>query len=766
MDYCKTSIRFMLLASCYIKFKYGRPEFPAAVMLLLLACLVSGGWMAAWAQPLMSSTALSARTPWRISADRLTYDRQTEIYTAEGGVMIQKDDLTLTADHVLLNQETGKARAEGNVLLITNADRLSGHAMNIDLETETGVVSQGELFVEQKHFFIRGDHIRKTGENSFSISQGSLTSCDGEIPDWRITGNNVNVTVEGYGTAHHATLWVRRIPVFYMPYIIFPVKLERQSGLLFPQAGYSDRKGITFVQPLFWAISRNSDATFYYHHMQKRGEKLGGEFRYVLSDDSKGVLMIDGFNDRKIDDGTPEASRKWGYPNDRFHRPNTDRYWFRMKADQELPWHFTAKLDLDVVSDQDYLREFSDGYTGYQDVNDDFKAYFGRDLDDKNDAVRENRLNVSRNWWTYSFNADVAWYDNVINRRFSDTDPTLHHLPRADLSGLKHPLPLSPLFIDMTSEYTYFYRQDGSTGHRADFHPRVYLPLNWKHYLAFEPSAGFRQTSWYTDRHDFDGPDTENYQHREMFDFRLDLSSDLYRVFNVNTGSLEKIKHTLAPKIQYLYIPEQNQGDLPFRDELDRIEETHRVTLSLINLITPAGYADDQSSGRKNPDDPMWRSGPPLGRLLIEQPYDLTKRNVPDANPLEPLYMQLELDPVNPLSFRADAAWDHEEGNFFGHNARIVFSGWQENRLACEYRYRRDRAQSLYIDTTFAVLPSVRLFGEYERNLEANQDIYKSIGFQYREQCWAFFISFSREDEDNRVGFMVTLSGLGDIGSR
>jgi LPS-assembly protein len=756
----------MLPASRYIKFKSGHPELASAILLLLIACLVSGGWSAAQSRPLMPSTDISARTPWRISADRLTYNHQTRVYTAEGAVKIRKDDLTLTADHVRLDQETANARAEGSVLLITNSDRLSGDSMDINLEAETGVVTRGELFIEQNHFFIRGDDIRKTGENSFSVSNGSLTSCAGENPDWRITGKEVDVTVEGYGTARHATLWARRVPVFYTPYIIFPVKLERQSGLLFPQAGYSERRGITYIQPLFWAISRSSDATFYYHHLQKRGEKLGGEFRYVLSDDSRGVLMADGFNDRKIDDGTPEASRRWGYPDDRYIRPNTDRYWFRMKADQELPWQLTAKLDLDVVSDQDYLREFSDGYTGYQTVNDDFKGYFGRDLDDKNDIERENRLNINRIWSTYSFNADAAWYDNVVNRRLSDTDPTLHHLPRAGLSGLKHRLPFSPLFIDMTSEYTYFYRRDGSTGHRADLYPRIYLPLNLRHYLAFEPSTGFRQTAWYTDRHDAGGPDTENYQHRELYDFRVDLSSDLYRIFNVNAGSLEKIKHTVAPKIQYLYLPEQNQDDLPFRDELDRIEETHRVTFSLINLVTPAGFADDPSLEPANRHGGTWRSYGPLGRLLIEQPYDLTKRSAADENPFEPLYMRLELDPASQFTFLAEAAWDHDEGNLFGHNSRIVYSGRQENRLACEYRYRRDRAQSLFIDTAFAVLPSVLLFGEYERNLETNQDIYKSIGCQYRAQCWTFFISFSREDDDNRVGFMIALSGLGDFGSR
>lgn len=743
--------------------KAGLPGFLAAVIIMLHAGILPGGPPAAAGSTLQKLGRSEA--PWRIEADRLTWDQQADIYTASGAVVIRKDDITLTADRVTLHQETMEALATGNVLLVSDADRLTGDKMAVNLDSGTGVVSGGELFLEQKHFYIRGDNIRKTGETSFSVTRGSLTSCDGENPDWRITGSEVDVTVEGYGTATHATLWARDIPVFYVPYMIFPVKLERQSGLLPPQVGYSNRTGIKYLQPFFWAIDRDSDATFYYHHLQHRGEKVGGEYRYVLSEDSKGTLMADGFSDRKIDDGTPEAGRKWGYTDDRAIRPNTDRYWFRMKADQEMPWKFSAKLDLDVVSDQDYLREFSDGYTGYWNTNDDFKSRFGRDLDDKNDSTRQNRLNLSRIWTTYSFNADVNWYDNVINRRLMDTDPTLHQLPRIGLTGLKDPVPHTPFFIDMTSDYTYFYRRDGDTGHRGDFHPRLYLPLHWKNYLALEPSAGFRQTVWRLDRYDSGPAESDDDHRREIFDYRVDLSSDLYRVFDADAGPLEGIKHIIAPKIQYLYVPENDQSDFPLFDDLDRIEETHRITLSVTNLLSPARTPEETAADSGVGSDRMQRSSRPLGRLLIEQPYDLNKNKL-DDEPFEPLYVQLEIDPADNLSLRTDAKWDHDDGELIAHSIGLGLSDRLENRLFCEHRYYRDAAQTFYLDAAVAVVPSILLMGDYERNLNDHQDIRKSIGCQYRAQCWAFMLSFTHEDNDKSVGFMVTLNGLGDIGNR
>jgi LPS-assembly protein len=89
-------------------------------------------------------------------------------------------------------------------------------------------------------------------------------------------------------------------------------------------------------------------------------------------------------------------------PDDQYLRPNKDRYWFRMKHDQELPSGFSGRLDLDIVSDQDYLNEFKKGYSGFDETKKYFLSEFGREIDDYNDPVRVNRLNIFKNWNLYS----------------------------------------------------------------------------------------------------------------------------------------------------------------------------------------------------------------------------------------------------------------------------------------------------------------------------------------------------------------------------
>ncbi|HMA84681.1 MAG TPA: LptA/OstA family protein, partial [Desulfosalsimonadaceae bacterium] len=385
-------------------------------LILLTAAIFAATDATGQSETLPLSKGSGKNAPWRITADRLTYDKAEKIYTATGGVIIEKGATKLFADSVRFNQSTMQARASGNVQLLTRGDRLTGTRMALNLNSQTGTIYDGLIFIEKKNFYIRGDKIQKTGKDHYAINRGSLTSCNQEVPDWQVTGRDLVVNIEGYGSVNHAALWAKKLPVAYLPYFIFPVKRNRQSGFLSPEIGYSDRNGIEFIQPYYWAIHRSCDATFYYHHIQNRGEKLGAEFRYRLSPESQGALMFDGMEDRKVDDAE-SANADWGYGDDRYLRPNSDRYWFRMKADQALPYGMDGQLDLDIVSDQDYLREFEDGYTGYDDTNDYFESEFGRDLDDNDDPVRENRAHLQKIWPRYSFNADLLWYDNVIKRR-------------------------------------------------------------------------------------------------------------------------------------------------------------------------------------------------------------------------------------------------------------------------------------------------------------------------------------------------------------
>lgn len=731
---------------------------PSAFIFLLLA---SAG------QAETVSGGLDKDAPWRIQADRIAYRPSMDTYTAEGDVVITHLGNRLTADTVQFQSGEMIVDASGNVFFSAGEDTLEGDRLVIDMADQTGTLYSGSIFIKENNFRIKGDRIMKTGQDSYSIGQACLTTCDPENPDWSITGTNVNVTVEGYGTATHAAFRIRNTPVFYVPYLVFPAKTKRQSGLLFPHLEYSSRNGFEFIQPYFWAISDHTDATFYYHHIQNRGEKGGLEFRYMASERSKGAFMIDAFEDRKVDDDMEDPHREWGYTEDGLLRPNSDRYWLRMKADQTLPSDFMARLDLDVVSDQDYLRDFRHGYTGHGDTESYFASAFDRGIDDRNDHVRENRLNVSRNWTFSSVNADLIWYDDVVKRRLEEKNDTLQRLPMIRYDTLKQPLYRDRLYGSAGSSYSYFFREDGVTGHRADLYPRLSMPFYPFRHFTFEPSAGYRQTVWYTDADRDDiaadsdvSADMQRYTHRGIYDISADLSTDFYRVFPVSAFDLEKVKHGILPRLRYSYIPDVDQSEYPDFDDIDRIEEENRISLSMTHFFT-------SKRTLTRPDNAPEASYNMFARFMIEQPYDFDYEEKEDA--FLPLYVELDVTPERLFTLHADAQYGHREDAFIKANTSLRVKDLLGADFRTDYRYTRDTNKTLYFRIEAPVRAWLTVYGDLERSLIDHINMEMSAGFQYRTGCWSADISYRALEDidgsrDERYYLLIHLYGLGEFG--
>jgi LPS-assembly protein len=746
----------------------------AAVALLLIhLCLVSPLPAAEFESLLRDDPD----TPWNIVADQITYDNRREVYMARGNVVISKQDRRISADFIQFDHQNLTAVASGNVLMVAGEDVLTGHQLEIDLQTETGTLHQGTLFLSENHFYIRGNKIQKIGPETYTAENVRITSCDGERPAWRLTGRNLRITIEGYGVVRHAALKVRDIPVVYTPWMRFPVKFKRQSGLLPPRLGFSDRKGAEYQQPVYWAINSSSDATVYGHLMEKRGVKVGLEYRYVFDHDAKGTLMADFLNDRKVDDGLGNSSQTYGYDQDAFLRPNEDRYWLRSKHDQQLPHQLRLNLDLDIVSDQDYLQEFKSGYNGFDDTENYFRNTFGRGIDDFNDPIRFNQLNLSRNWDTFSLNAGGQWFDNVINRRQAATDPTLQRLPFARFEGARQPLWHTPLYFDLTSEYNHFYREDGTRGHRADLWTRLYYPYHINGVFMVEPSVGVRETIWHIDTFDTVPAQDDRTRSRELYDLQLDIFTELKRTFATRHPHLQGIQHTLKPQLLYRFVPQEDQSDLPFFDATDRIAKEHRITYALTNLLVSKWAREirpQEDSAQSVTADAVTPNYNTFCRFKLSQSFDINEarednplnfQNQSSRRPFSPIAAELELTPIQYLLMDADAAWSPYDNEFVEHNTALTLNDTRGNRFMAEYRYTKDVNQSVLAHLTVVLDERIELFSTYERNLRDKKTLETGGGLRYKAQCWSTTISYTEEEGDQKVEISLNLFGLGSSGN-
>ncbi len=743
-----------------------RLMFRLAIAAMLFITLPAMAWAETGQEP------PDASEPWHISADRIQYNQQLDLYEAQGNVSVTRTGRELTADRVVLDQKNRDAMAEGNVRLVSDQDVLDGSRLTLNLDSETGELTEGTIFLHQNNLYLSGDHILKTGPQSYRADKITITTCDGPDPDWRITGKDMRVTLEGYGFAKHASLWAGKLPVLYTPYLVFPAKRKRQSGFLMPDLEFSDRKGSEYLQPFFWAIGDSSDATIFADYMTERGTRAGFEYRYVLSQSSMGTLMADGLLDLKVDDGEGDNSDLWGFEEEEkdLLRPNKDRYWLRLKQNQALLLGLKAKLDVDWVSDQDYLHEFSSGTGGFKETRDYFTDTFGRGLDDDDEPIRMNQLNISRAWKFYSFNTNLLWQDDVIKRRSGGTDKTVQQLPAISLAGIKQPLLQSPLQYDLTTGYVHFYRIDGERGHRLDLYPRVYLPFRMFDVLSIEPSAGFRYTAWQTYNEESDISQDDDTYDRSIYDLKLDLNTELYRIYDGGPIENDRIKHSLRPQIIYEYTPDVDQSDLPkFEKSVDRVSRQNLITYGLTNLFTLRRTASNEAV----PAEPRYIS---FLRFKLEQSFDINKHNEDDPEPFSTIKAELDLTPGQYVTIDSDAQWSVYGDDLVQFNT--AFSLWNDrlDSLSAVYRSTKELEddtgtvtvegiQSIRLAALFHLNQQWSINGGYERNIFEHKDIETSFGIVYQSQCWSVDLEYRVEDDDRSYQVKFYLLGLGSVGS-
>ncbi|MCP3943317.1 MAG: LPS-assembly protein LptD [Desulfobacteraceae bacterium] len=732
-------------------------RLPLMVAITLLCCLISARTVIAG--PL---TQDPKDVIWNISALKVTYDDKRELYIAQDNVVITGGLTRLEADYVEFSNKTKDAFAKGNVLLISGQDSITCDEMHINLLTEQGTIKKGTIFIQENNFYINGENIQKTGKFTYSADKGSITSCNGENPDWKITGKKIRVTIEGYGYANDTVLWARKVPVLYSPFLSFPVKAKRQTGLLAPRLTSSDRKGFEYEQPLFIAISRNMDATLYTDYMSERGTKVAGEFRYVLDNKSKGSVFLDYLDDSKIGDGT-EANENYSYDSTS-PRTNKDRYWFRMKHDQDLGNGFSAKLDLDIVSDADYLLEFKDGFTGYDATNQYFDSAFGRSLDEYDDTTRTNSLIVSKSWSNYSFNAQTLWYDNVVARQDDTADTTLQTLPSMELDSSRQEIGKSSLYYTMDSEFRSFYRQDTTdtlvNGQRIDLYPKFYLPTKLGKSFFFEPFIGTRGTAWHTQSFTDPHGDSDDFRTRATYDLGAQLSTSISRVFTPNNSFADKIKHTMVPKLEYSYQPNIDQDDFPQFDSIDNIAEENQVTWSLTNSFiarNPITNPDGTTSNQYK--EFIW--------LKLYQSYNVTtERDDTQLKSWSDITLESEFNFFKYLSMTADLSWSPYTAQFTNSKVGTSISDKRGDSIGTYYLYNSDDSlETWYSKIDIKLTRYLTTYFSLESDLATNKTIESRVGITIDQDCWGMGLEYKEASADKSIAFLIILKGIGGFGT-
>jgi LPS-assembly protein len=690
---------------------------------------------------------------WEITAKKLSYHQADGLYVAEEDVVVRRGSQVLRADWAKYNEKTGMIEVKGNVVLESNGDILRAEEAVFDLRSQAGRTTGGHIFLKENNYYISGETIEKTGPNTYVIKECRVTTCDGEIPDWSITGSEVRITVEGYGSVKNAVFRIRDYPAFYLPYMIFPAKTKRQTGFLPPGLGYSNQRGAEAEVPFFWAISDQMDATFYERYMTDRGLMQGLEYRYAAEDDSKGTLLFDILSDevKEKDLTDPDQAALGSLP-----RTNHTRYWLRSRTDQQMPMGVRAKLDTDYVSDQDYLREFEGDLFGYHGRPDLVKA-FGRPMEDIRSPTRRSALRLDRDQEDYSIQAVSSYYQRPENPA---ADPTSQPLAGLDFSLLPRSLPRSPLFLRLDSDFEHIRREDGPRGERLSATPQVSYPMWFGKYLELEPSVGYTVIA-----QRFDRPNQEERrQTKDAYDFQTRVSTVLERTFDVAWGDATKLKHKFFPSLTYRYqVNRDSDLDQPWFEPIDVSDKSNILVLSLENFL------DARKENKKGEASyEQWVT------FSLSQGYDIDGERRDEApgqekRPFLPLTGVLTLSPYPHLYFDAVALWDHYDKEItfadVGLQWYLQRSGGRMDSVGIDYRYVKGTGEKgLNLNLHVNLLRGFSAGTTISRDLNLSKSVDERFYVDYQSQCWGVRViaeSFSGVDS---IMVVFRLLGLGDLG--
>ena len=712
--------------------------------------------------------------PWDIIADQISYQENLGIYTAEGNVIISQPGRKLRANKTVYEEGSGLFHVYGNVLFEVGGDVLTGEEGVFDFNSRTGTFHDGNLFIRKNNIHIDASNIKKIDDETYVMTDCTITSCDGENPDWSIGGSEVKVTVEGYGTAKNATFKIKGVPVLYVPWIIFPAKTKRQSGLLIPMLGYSSRIGANIDIPFFWAISDETDATFYQRYMTKQGYMQGVEFRYLNGENSKGIFEFDILSD-KID--TKNMYDKNELKLSPYDRTNSTRYWFRGKMDHELPFDINFRLDADYVSDQDYLREFK--FSNFLKSRTNFKDWWNRPSNNLYTPYRKSAWRFSHDKSDYSLQLHGTYFQKPELHNYNDN--TAQPFAGMTFGNVQQRIYGMPIYFSMDANYDYIWRETVSTGisdkgHMLSVTPSISAPVKLGKFFIFKPFASY---TWLRQWYDT-GPNPSNDSRSDSkgrYTFGAELSTTLEKDYKTDLFGASSVKHRILPKISYTMSRHKDMDKYrPWYETIDSIESDGRVNelaLSLENFLDAKTIDENNTSSYR-----QWL------KFALTQRIDLqeARRNEivggKEKRPLLPLRAYMRLSPSSIISLSGSLYWDHYESSITAASTslslKIPRSGIRYDYIGLDYHHSRnylDRISNVYdnmndlrLRAEINLWKNYLLGANFSLALQRDSNVLSSMWLQYIGQCWAIKTSFDWSGGDMGFAVRFELRGFGSDG--
>jgi LPS-assembly protein len=534
------------------------------------------------------------------------------------------------------------------------------------------------------------------------------------------------------------------VPVLpWIPFFAAALRRERQSGFLFPEFGQSSRKGFFTRVPYFWAIDDSQDLTVSLDAFTRRGFGLEGDYRYILSREQRGELAVLGVNEFLRDSGgkLPE-----------------NRGWASFRHDWQITPRLSFKVNANVTSDDLIFRDY------------------GNRLADRANQRAETDVFVTQRWDAWSLVGNVKWYQDLTTGRPIE----LQRVPDIQLVGIRQPVPgLPAVYYEATTSFVNFIRDVGPDGIRADFHPRLLMPIPVAGLFTVTPFVGGRLT--YYDQRVVDQRVTrvggltveesvDDPRVRRQVEFGVEAESRISRVYTTDgSGGIAAYQHVIEPRVRLIEIRGLAQKDYPNYDPgastatgidpgyerrtgIDRLGKANEITYYLTNILNAKTVAGP------NQEPVRWE----MVRFTLSQTFKMD----PVSEPFKDAYADVTVQPNQRIGFHADARYNVYDLGLREANAdiRLIyprFSVAVGPRFNEQGNNRYLRAESLV-----RVLSNVDVRGATSWDVQRGRAIENRVGVDWRFDCWAISAEYvNRRGDENEFRISVNLLGIGQTGT-
>ena len=676
----------------------------------------------------------------------------------QGNVELRRAGLHLFADDVLYNQPENSLDASGNIYLRKDdGETIRAPRLHYEIDTERGDAENAQFALAANAARGAAERIQFEGRDQITLESVSYTTCPPGRDDWLLRASTLTLDkASEIGSAWNARVSFMHVPIFYSPYLSFPLTDQRKSGLLAPNAGHSSNSGFFISVPYYFNLAPNYDDTLTTRVLEKRGVQLANEFRY-LGKRSSGNLDLEYL------------------PNDRIYRPtdgstSTDRMALFFRHNQSLSPLWSAATDIQWVSDTSYFIDLGKASA------ESSRTHLPRSLS----------LDYGGNIWRFSARA-FTYQTLDTTLLLSPEKQPYQRLPQLLLKG-DSPSGPNRLHGALESEWVNFYRpgyapddplvkEPPFSGQRFDVLPSVSLPLRTS-YFYFTPKAGYRYTSWQLNRNaDVNNLNPDESPERGLPIYSLDSGFALEREGLIGGQAYTQ---TLEPRLYYVNIPYRDQDSLPvfdaalpalsfynyFRENrfvgADRVGDANQLTAAVTSRFL---HADGAEQGRVS-----------LGQVSY---FSDQRVNLPTGT-----VNQTRSNLIGEVSARLGQAWYLRTGLEWDSKERDT----RKSSVYVHYRPAGDRIVNLgyrYTDNllTGAAEPekladisaqwplSARWTGvaRWNYSLPESRTVQAYAGLLYTSCCWAVRIAARHRLQvdgslDTSVLFEFDLSGLAKMG--